>query len=116
MLVYYLFPVVPLFAAWLARRGPRPALARLAKPCAILSAVVLAAGLVGGAMFSDKMQGAKTPLNALEKNYAYEFYHGRLTDDEIRTLREEFEVHKRRYAAWLEEQRAQGKAKKEKEK
>ena len=97
VLVYYLFPVIPLFAAWLALRGPRTLLARLVAPCAVLSAAVLAAGLLGGAAFSDKMRGADTPLDALGKNYAYEFYRGRLTDDEIRTLRAELEELHRRY-------------------
>lgn len=88
VLLYYLFPVIPLFAADLALRGPRATLARLAPACAAVSCLVLAAALAGGALFSDKMRGAATPFALMEKNYAYEFYHGRKGEDELRALRE----------------------------
>ena len=88
VLLYYLFPVIPLFAADLALRGPRALLARLAPACAAVSALVLAVGLVGGACFSEKMRGAATPFEIMEKNYAYEFYHGRKSEAELAPLRE----------------------------
>ncbi len=96
VLLYYLFPVIPLFAAWLALRGPRPLLARLAPPCAALSAAVLVVGFVGGALFSEKMRGAKTEFRTMDKNYAYEFYHGRLGEAEM-------ERHRAKRAAILAE-------------
>ncbi len=88
VLLYYLFPVIPLFAADLALRGPRETLARLAPACAAVTCLVLVGGLVGGACFSEKMRGAATPFVLMEKNYAYEFYHGRKSESELKPLRE----------------------------
>lgn len=87
VLLYYLFPVIPLFAADLALRGPRVWLVRLAPACAAVSGLVLVVGLVGGACFSEKMRGAATPFVLMEKNYAYEFYHGRKSEAELAPLR-----------------------------
>ena len=83
VLIYYLFPVIPLFAAWLALEGDRSRLAKLVLWGVGLSCVVLVGALVGGMFFSDKMQGAKTEMHPLENHYAYEFYHGRKSDEEL---------------------------------
>ena len=93
MLIYYLFPVIPLFAAWLALEGDRFRLAKLVPGGAGLSCVVLVGALVGGMFFSDKMQGAKTQMHPLENHYACEFYHGRKSDEELakyRNARDEY--------------------------
>ena len=95
MLLYYLFPVVPLFAAGLALYGDRARLGRLVPYGAGISIAVLSVGLVGGALFSEKMQGARTEFSPKENHYAYEFYHGRKSDAELAPCR----------AAWLERQR-----------
>ena len=83
MLIYYLFPVIPLFAAWLALEGDRSRLTKLVPWGVCLSCVVLVGALVGGMFFSDKMQGAKTKFHPLANHYAYEFYHGRKSDEEL---------------------------------
>ena len=83
VLVYYLFPVIPLFAAWLVLSCDRTRLMRFALPCVGISIVVLIGALIGGMFFSDKMQGAKTEFNFLENHYAYEFYHGRKSDTDL---------------------------------
>ena len=95
VLVYYLFPVIPLFAAGLALTAKRERLERLAVPFAVVSVLVLAGALVGGTLFSDKMQGARTAFSPTENHYAHEFYHGRKSDAELAPCR----------AAWLERQR-----------
>ena len=95
VLLYYLFPVVPLFAAGLALYGDRARLERLVPYGAGISIAVLSVGLVGGALFSEKMQGARTEFSPKENHYAYEFYHGRKSDAELAPCR----------AAWLERQR-----------
>ena len=87
VLLYYLFPVIPLFAVWLAGRPVMRRLDRLAPYAALLTALVVTGALVGGAMFSEKMQGAKTPFSLCENHYAYEFYHGRKTDAELAKCR-----------------------------
>ena len=87
VLVYYLFPVIPLFAAWLAERGDRTRLARLAPHAACLSVAVVALALACGMLFSDKMKGAATPFSFLENHYAHEFYHGRMTDAQLAPYR-----------------------------
>ena len=99
VLIYYLFPVIPLFAAALALMGNRERLVRLALPCCGLSAVVLCGALVGGMVFSDKMQGAKTEFSPRENHYAHEFYHGRKSDAELAPYREVFEQRLRQRAA-----------------
>ena len=88
VLIYYLFPVIPLFAAELALRGEKGRLIRLAPWCALISAAVVSGALVGGTFFSDKMQGAKTRMHPLENHYACEFYHGRMTDAELAPYRQ----------------------------
>ena len=95
VLLYYLFPVVPLFAAALALHGDRARLWRLVPYGAGISIVVLSVGLVGGALFSEKMQGVRTEFSPKDNHYAYEFYHGRKSDAELAPYR----------AAWLERQR-----------
>ena len=93
VLIYYLFPVIPLFAAWLALEGDRFRLAKLVPWGAGLSCVVLVGALVGGMFFSEKMQGAKTQMHPLENHYACEFYHGRKSDEELakyRNVRDEY--------------------------
>ena len=95
VLVYYLFPVIPLFAAGLALTAKRERLERLAVPFAVVSVLVLAGALVGGTLFSDKIQGARTAFSPTENHYAHEFYHGRKSDAELAPCR----------AAWLERQR-----------
>lgn len=95
VLVYYLFPVVPLFAAGLALYGCRERLWRLTPYGAGISVAVLSVGLVAGTLFSEKMQGARTAFSPRENHYAYEFYHGRKSDAELAPYR----------AAWLERQR-----------
>ena len=91
VLVYYLFPVVPLFAAWFALTSRRETQARLAVPCAGISVVVLVGALVGGMFFSDKMLGAKTEFSPRANHYAYEFYHGRMPDDVLIRYRHAYE-------------------------
>ena len=98
VLIYYLFPVIPLFAAWLALEGGRSRLTKLIPWGAGLSCVVLAGGLVGGMLFSDKMQGAKTEFSMRENHYAYEFYHGRKTEAELVPYRKAMEEYMRRRA------------------
>ena len=83
VLIYYLFPVIPLFAAGIALEGDRVVLRKMMPWCVGVSCVVLVGALVGGTFFSDKMQGAKTEMHPLENHYAYEFYHGRKSDEEL---------------------------------
>ena len=83
VLIYYLFPVIPLFAAGIALEGNRTVLRRRMPWCVSVSCAVLVGALVGGMFFSDKMQGAKTEMHPLENHYAYEFYHGRKSDEEL---------------------------------
>ena len=93
VLIYYLFPVIPLFAAWLVLQGNHSRLVKLVPWGAGLSCVVLVGALVGGAFVSDKMRGAKTEMHPLENHYACEFYHGRKSDEELakyRKVRDEY--------------------------
>ena len=87
VLIYYLFPVIPLFAAGIALEGDRAVLRKMMPWCVGVSCVVLVGALVGGMFFSDKMQGAKTKFHPLENHYAYEFYHGRMPDSELEKCR-----------------------------
>ena len=93
VLIYYLFPVIPLFAAWLALAGDRSRLAKLVPWGAGLSCAVLVGTLVGGMLFSDKMEGRETKFNPVANHYAYEFYHGRKPEAELarwRKVRDEW--------------------------
>ncbi len=76
VLLYYLFPVIPLFAAFLAEKGDRALLSKCVKPALAIAVVVLTGALVGGMITSDKMQGAKTEFNPQCNHYANEFYQG----------------------------------------
>ena len=105
VLVYYLFPVIPLFAAGLALEGDRLALRKMMPWCVGVSCVVLAGALVGGMFLSDRMEGAKTRFHPLENHYAHEFYHGRLPDGELAKCRKFRDEWLRRRA----ERRAAGK-------
>ena len=87
VLLYYLFPVVPLFAAWLVFSVKRESLTRLAVPCVGVTVLVLVGGMFCGMFCSDKMQGAKTPFHPLENHYAYEFYHGRPSEKALEKCR-----------------------------
>jgi len=90
VLIYYLFPVVPLFAAALAKSGDRALLKRFAPWCAGLTAVGLSVALLGGMFFSEKMMGAKTPFDYKENHYANEFYHGTKPAEELAKHRAEY--------------------------
>ena len=73
----YLMPTVPLACAWLVLRangGERERLARRVPLVACLTSLVLVGGILGGMLFTDKMQGAAAPFKL--KRYSYEFYHG----------------------------------------
>jgi len=89
VLLYYLFPVIPLFAAELALSGSRVMLNRLAIPGVALSMVVLTATLTCGMFFSDCMQGARAEFSPQGEHYAYEFYHGRRPEIELDRYRKE---------------------------
>ena len=87
VLLYYLFPVIPMFVFFLVLYYRKDLLWRLVPWSVALTLVVVAGGLVGGMFFSDKMQGAKTEFHPLENHYAYEFYHGRKPDSELEKCR-----------------------------
>ena len=87
VLIYYLFPVIPLFSAGIALEGDRSVLRKMMPWCVGLSCVVLIGALVGGMFFSDKMEGARTKFHPFENHYAYEFYHGRKSDEELAKCR-----------------------------
>ena len=99
VLLYYLFPMIPLFAACLALHGDRARLWRFVPWCALVTALVTAGSLFGGMVFSDKMEGAKTELSIVENHYACEFYHGTLDEATLSQLRLKRD-------AWLEARRA----------
>ena len=98
VLIYYLFPVIPLFAAGLVLEGDRSRLAKIVPWGAGLSCVVLIGALVGGMFFSDKMQGAKTEFHPLANHYACEFYHGRKSDEELAKYRKVRDEYLKRWA------------------
>ena len=87
VLVYYLFPVIPLFAAGFTLHYGKARLSRFVPWCAFVSLAVVCGALVGGTFFSDKMAGAATELSFKENHYAYEFYHGRIPDAQLQELR-----------------------------
>ena len=98
MLVYYLFPVIPLFAAGFTLWCGKARLARFVPWCALISAVVVTGALVGGMFLSDKMRGAETKFSVMENHYACEFYHGRKSDAELaklRALRDELQARRK---------------------
>ena len=88
VLIYYLFPIIPLFAAWIVCVGDRSRMARFAPACTALACVVVLGALLGGMFFSVKMQGAKTPFHPFQNHYAYEFYHGRKSEAELMKYRD----------------------------
>ena len=96
MLIYYLFPVIPLFAAGIALEGDRAVLRRMVPWCVGVSCVVLIGALAGGLLFTDNMRGAKTEFKITENRYSCEFYHGTKDEAELRRCREFLE-------AWLRE-------------
>ena len=83
VLISYLFPLVPLFAAALACSCDRTRLGKLVPWFVSLSCVALVVAAVGGMFFTDKMEGAKTRFHPLENHYAYEFYHGSKPKEEL---------------------------------
>ena len=88
VLVYYLFPVIPLFAAGFTLHYGKDRLPRFVPWCALLSLLVVSGVLLGGMFFSDKMQGAKTRFSPMENHYACEFYHGRPSEAQLEKCRE----------------------------
>jgi len=96
VLLYYLFPVVPLFAYVLVLFADRDRLWRLLPFGSAISLVVLSVGLTGGALFSDKMAGVRTPFVPWQNHYAYEFYHGRLPEAQLEAYRAEREAFSKR--------------------
>ena len=99
VLVYYLFPVIPVFVFFLVLHYRKDLLWRLVPWGVALTLVVVAGGLFGGMFFSDKMEGAKTEFHPLENHYAYEFYHGRKSDAELEPYRKAREEYLKRRAA-----------------
>ena len=78
VLLYYLFPMIPLFAVWLAMEGRREWLLKAVKPATAIALVGVVGALVGGMLFSDKMQGPGTPdFRGHRNRYSFEFYHGK---------------------------------------
>ena len=76
VLLYYLIPIAPLFAAWFASVFEESKIRRFLLPAAIISMAAAVIMFAGGAAFSDKFRGAKTPFTKRGSSYAYEFYHG----------------------------------------
>ena len=97
VLIYYLFPVIPLFAAGIALEGDRAVLRKMMPWCVGISCVVLVGALVGGMLFTDKMRGAKTEFSVVENRYAHEFYHGTKDEAELRRYREAVEAWRREH-------------------
>ena len=88
VLVYYLFPTIPLFAAWLATTADRALLKRFVPWATGISAAVVGVGLVVGMFASEKMRGADTPFEPRGNHYACEFYHGTKPESELAPMRE----------------------------
>lgn len=77
VLIYYLFPVIPLFAAYLAIYGNRERLWKVSRWVVGLCVVGVTAGLVGAQVTTDKMEGSKAPpYFGYDNRYSHEFYHG----------------------------------------
>ena len=88
VLLYYLFPVIPLFAAALVEMSDRKLLSRLALPVSGLTACILSLALIIGTFTSEKMAGKKIELSPLDNHYAYEFYHGTPSKEVLAPYRE----------------------------
>ena len=99
VLIYYLFPVIPMFVFFLVLHYRKDLLWRLVPWGVGLTLVVVVGGLVGGMLFSDKMEGAKTEFHPLENHYAYEFYHGRKSEAELEPYRKARAEYMKRRAA-----------------
>ena len=99
VLIYYLFPVVPVFAYFLVLRYRKALLLRIVPWSVMLTLVVVTGGLVGGMFLSDKMQGVKTEFSIRENHYAYEFYHGRKADSELEKCRKAYQEWRKLRAA-----------------
>ena len=106
VLIYYLFPVIPLFSAGIALEGDRSMLRKMVPWCVGASCAVLVGALVGGMFLSDKMEGARTKFHPVANHYAYEFYHGRKSDEELAKWRKARD-------AWLKQLETQKAAEKE---
>jgi len=77
VLLYYLFPMIPLFAAYLALYGNRELLWRVSRWVAGLCMTIIAVVLLVGSLVSDKMAGPDSrPTWGYDNRYAEEFYHG----------------------------------------
>ena len=111
VLIYYLFPVIPLFAAGIALEGDRTVLRKMMPWCVGVSCVVLVGALVGGMFFSDKMEGAKTKFHPVANHYAYEFYHGRKSDEELAKFRKAVQEWRKQREALKAAERAKEHAK-----
>ena len=73
----YLMPIVPLATTWCVLSVTSEARIKMVKLCpiaAIITTVALLIGILGGMVFSNKMQGAKAPYKP--NRYSFEFYHG----------------------------------------
>ena len=88
VLVYYLFPVIPLSAAFLATTADRDWLKKCVPWTTGISAAVVGIGLVVGMFASEKMRGADTPFEPRGNHYACEFYHGTKPEAELAPLRD----------------------------
>ena len=97
VLIYYLFPVIPLFAAGIALEGDRAVLRKMMPWCVGVSCVVLVGAFAGGMLFTDKMRGEKTEFSVVENRYAHEFYHGTKDEAELRRYREAVEAWRREH-------------------
>lgn len=104
VLLYYLFPVIPLFAAALVEAGDRKILERLVLPASAITTLVLTVGFVIGSLTSEKMMGARTEFSAYENHYAHEFYHGTLPKETLAPYRADWEA-RIKYYKELEQKR-----------
>ena len=111
VLLYYLFPVIPMFVFFLVLHYREDLLWRLVPWSVVLTLIVVAGGLVGGMFFSDKMEGARTKFHPLVNHYAYEFYHGRKSDEELAKLRQAVQEWRKQREAMKAARRAREAAK-----
>lgn len=72
----YLFPVIPLFSAWLAMRRRCFRFRWMFPFAAVASVAVLLGTILFTRCFTRKMQGADAPKRISGRHYSYEFYHG----------------------------------------